>query len=503
MLNFKKNIIMRINIFSRILGAILLVFSISCESMLDLPPVDEFSPDNALQTEDGLEALLFSAYFEYNMGPPIRDEVLINEVTTDIGFVRVGAVEREMTPFLDFNWDESTGQFGNIFWAPRYRAIRNANALLDNIENSNVGEDFKKLVTAEARYIRAFEYVYMYKYFGLVPLRTTNDLTVQPKELSLPTEEQFRTFIEEELLEAAEDLLLPTEQTQFTRATKAHAYATLTKFFMNTKQWSKVLDATRLLEDLNYYELYPDYRALFFIENEPQNNPANNEMIVSWSLTNQQGYQNNYQNGAFPPGFRRANNIPEFTWTSAMANWATQFTMRDDFVDSFNPNDSRKKAIIENYYNASGELVNLRTTPDNSRSLKYFDKDQVGDFCGTDIPYIRYADILLCRAEALNELEGPTQESIDLINLVRDRAKVPLYTLADVGDRDNFRDLILEERGWEFFSEGKRREDLIRHGKFLEYAEERGLTTSEKQNFFPYPRAEVDANPALEQREGY
>ena len=186
-----------------------------------------------------------------------------------------------------------------------------------------------------------------------------------------------------------------------------------------------------------------------------------------------------------------------------MANWATQFTMRDDFVDSFNPNDSRKKAIIENYYNASGELVNLRTTPDNSRSLKYLDKDQVGDFCGTDIPYIRYADILLCRAEALNELEGPIQESIDLINLVRDRAKVPLYTFADVGDRDNFRDLILEERGWEFFSEGKRREDLIRHGKFLEYAEERGLTTSEKQNFFPYPRAEVDANPALEQREGY
>ena len=140
----------------------------------------------------------------------------------------------------------------------------------------------------------------MYKYFGLVPLRTTNDLTVQPKELSLPTEEQFRTFIEEELLEAAEDLLLPTEQTQFTRATKGHAYATLTKFFMNTKQWSKVLDATRLLEDLNYYELYPDYRALFFIENEPQNNPANKEMIVSWSLTNQQGYHNNYQNGLSP-----------------------------------------------------------------------------------------------------------------------------------------------------------------------------------------------------------
>ena len=116
--------------------------------MLDLPPVDEFSPDNALQTEDGLEALLFSAYFEYNMGPPIRDEVLINEVTTDIGFVRVGAVEREMTPFSTLT-GMSQRTIWEYFWAPRYRAIRNANALLDNIENSNVDEDFKKLVTAK------------------------------------------------------------------------------------------------------------------------------------------------------------------------------------------------------------------------------------------------------------------------------------------------------------------------------------------------------------------
>ncbi|MGQ8338247.1 RagB/SusD family nutrient uptake outer membrane protein [Sunxiuqinia sp. A32] len=491
--------------FKHIFGILLLLLAtISCEDKLDLSPVDEFAPENALQTKAGIEALLFSAYNGYSLGSPIRTEILINEVTTDVGRVRIGAVEREMKPFMDFNWTSSTNHIEGLFWGGRYSAIRDANTLLDNIENSDVEESFKKMVIAEARYIRAFEYAYMYKYFGPVPLRITTDLTVQPKELGLPTEEEFRTFVETELTEAAADLLDPTAQTQVSRATKGMAYAALTKFLMNTKQWSKVVSATQSLMSLNYYELFPSYRATFFIENEPQNNPANKEIIVTWSLTNEGGYNNDYQNGAFPPGFRRTDNVPEFEWTTSMANWPTQFSLRDEFVDSFDPNDDRKNAIVETYYNAGGNLVNLRTAnTDNSRALKFFDNNQTGNFSGADVPYIRYADILLCRAEALNEVNGPTQEAVDLVNMVRTRAGVATYTLADVGSKDSFRDMILMERGWELFGEGKRREDLIRHGKFLQYAENRGLTTSAKQVYFPYPLAEVDANPALDQREGY
>lgn len=490
--------------FKHLLGIILLMMTMaSCEESLNLTPVDEFAPENALQSKKGLEALLFSAYAEYTLGSGSRTDILISEVTTDVGMVRVGAVEREMVPYINFNWDASTNHIEGLFWAQRYRAIRNANTLLDNIEKSDVDESFKKLVVAEARYIRAFSYAYMYKYFGPVPLRTTNDLSVQSKELGLPTEEEFRTFVETELTAAASDLLAPSAQTQFPRATKGHAYAALAKFLMNTKQWSKVVDVTKTLMDLNYYALYPNYRAMFFVENEPQTNAANKEMIVSWSLKNENLYNNDYQNGAFPPGFIKSDNLPEFVWTTSMANWATQFSLRDGFVDSFSPGDTRKVAIIENYYNTAGKLVNLRTTTDNCRSLKYLDKNQTGNFSGADVPYIRYADILLCRAEALNEVNGPALESVNLVNLVRSRAGVPVYTLAEVGSKENFRDLILKERGWEFYSEGKRREDLIRHGKFLEYAQKRGLTVSAKQVYFPYPLAEVDANPALKQREGY
>lgn len=472
---------------------------VSCEAELDLPPVDEFAPDNLVQSREGLEALLFSAYngAHINSGDD-KNEILINEVTTDVAYVRIGAVEREMKPFLNFNWDASQPHFEVSFWAPSYRAIRDANTLLENIDAADVEQEFKDLVTAEARYLRASRYAYLHRYFGVVPLRTTSNLEEQPQELPLPTEEEFLSFVETELREAAEDLLHPSEQTQRGRADKGHAYAVLTKFLLNTKQWSKVMEVTDQLMGLGYYQLFPDYRGLFFVENE-----GNKEVIISNLYTNEAGFHNTFPVGAFPPGFESTASIPEFTWLPSMANWATQFSLRDGFTDSFAPEDDRAEAVVQEYQNRGGNLVNLRTTPDNSRSIKYWDNSQIAAFCGADIPFIRYSDILLSRAEAINELQGPTPEALDLVNQVRTRSIDDAYTLEEAGDTDTFRDIILEERGWEFYSEGKRREDLIRHGKFIEYAQERGLDAQPHHVYFPYPQAEINANPALVQRTGY
>jgi hypothetical protein len=471
----------------------------SCEEELNVQPVDEFSEGNALQSREGIEAVLFSSYgFDIVQPGAQKNEILINEVTTDIGFVRIGAVEREMKPFINFNWDASMDPFINQFWLPRYRAVRDANIVLENINRVDLDEDYKNRLIAEARYLRAAQYAVLYRYFGVVPLRTTTDLTVQPQALPLPTEEEFFTFVETELREAANDLLHPSEQVNKARATKGHAYAVLTKFLLQTKQWSKVVEVTDLLMDLNYYELFPEYRATFFVENE-----GNKEVIVPYSYRNERGFGSLFQNGSFPPRFLRAANVPEFTWTDAMGNWPTQFSIKDDFYDSFDPADDRRQAIIEEYENKNGVIVNLRTTPDNLRSLKYFDSNQTGNFSGSDLPYIRYADILLSRAEALNEINGPTDVSVGLVNDVRTRSIDDEYTLAEVGDKDSFRDIILQERGWEFYSEGKRREDLVRHGKLLEYAENRGLNPQPHQVSFPYPLVEVQANPALDQKDGY
>src|SRR5690606_12480916 len=117
---------------------------------------------------------------------------------------------------------------------------------------------------------------------------------------------------------------------------------------------------------------------------------------------------------------------------------------------------------------------------------------------GNDIVLMRYADILLARAEALNEISGPTQESIDLINEVRVIAGVPELQLVDFPDKESLRDHILAERGWEFHTEALRRQDLIRHGKFISGALARGKTAARPHHvLYPIPQREIDANPNL------
>ncbi|WP_233246600.1 RagB/SusD family nutrient uptake outer membrane protein [Prevotella illustrans] len=140
----------------------------------------------------------------------------------------------------------------------------------------------------------------------------------------------------------------------------------------------------------------------------------------------------------------------------------------------------------------------------NVRSFKYWpDPNAVGEHMGNDIVYVRYADILLCKAEALNELNGPNEESVSLVNMVRKRAKTTLISLSDYPTKERFRDFILAERGREFYTEGLRREDLIRHGKLISDARARGKDAKDYQTLYPIPLRQMEANDRLEQNPGY
>jgi hypothetical protein len=296
------------------------------------------------------------------------------------------------------------------------------------------------------------------------------------------------------------DLPNPGQEEAFARANKGAALGVLAKHYLNTKQWQKAADACQQLMGFNYYQLFPMYQNMFRVENE-----GNKEMILVQPCRNEVGFGNWYTAGSLPPNFKTSAQIPEFTWTTAMANFATQYRMRTAFTNTFDTtNDKRAILLLRRYINTSNANVNLLSTPDNVRSLKYWDNATVGNHSGNDVPVIRYADILLTRAEALNELNGPTQEALDLINLVRTRAGIGNLTLAVATSKNILRDMILRERGWEFYSEGLRREDLLRHNKFISLAVARGVATaSDKHKLFPIPQTEIDANPLCEQNPGY
>lgn len=474
----------------------------SCEDILDSPPYAELAPENVLTNEKGIEALLFSGYqFQFLHGSS-KDWVNIAECMTDIAVVTEGGEAGLVAPFANWIWDYTHPWLNNSIWLSRYRSIREANLVIANINNFEGDESVRARLLAEARYLRASNYAMLYNLFGPVVLR------LEPSETgdkARATDEEMRIFIEQELEASIENLPhpgdLPTEY-EYGRATKGSALGFLTKHYLNTKQWEKAADAAQRLMDLGYYGLFPDFHTLFMVENE-----GNREMVVAFPNTNlKAGYQNNWPNGAMSTDFKSAPNIPEFERIPGQIEpWPTNFKLRDWVVDSFEPHDERASLIVTEYVNINGETVNYRDMrPDNARSLKFFDQNAAGAWHGNDFPFIRYADILLSRAEALNELNGPSIEALDLINAVRNRAGLDDLELEDAPDRAALRAIILNERMWEFISEGKRREDLLRHDLLVENALDRGISTAAAfRRYFPIPQSEADNNKLIVQEDDY
>jgi hypothetical protein len=124
--------------------------------------------------------------------------------------------------------------------------------------------------------------------------------------------------------------------------------------------------------------------------------------------------------------------------------------------------------------------------------------------------FLRYADILLLRAEILNELNnGPTQEAIDLVNEVRNRAKINPIVLANYPDKETFLTALIKERKHELIFEGHLFFDLKRMGKatqLLWNMDNNGNKTTNFQEFqllFPIPERDLSVNPNLIQNTGY
>jgi hypothetical protein len=137
-------------------------------------------------------------------------------------------------------------------------------------------------------------------------------------------------------------------------------------------------------------------------------------------------------------------------------------------------------------------------------------------YSGGIIYYLRLADILLCKAECLNEL-GQTTEAVTLVNsTVRTRAfggTLPADKAWSTGvSKDDFRAMILDERMRELGFEGWRRMDLIRTGKFVQYIQDRNPwakasgTISAFHTRYPIPEAEIKQNELIneeDQNPGY
>jgi len=496
------NHILIIRRLRHLIGMLVLVFSTAgCEKYLEEPVYSEMDPESLLATEAGVNSLLNSTFGElFLSGWDGKSRINLENWCTDIEWETDGGENLIATQMINFTWDASLASnwLNNILWLRPYRAIRNANLLLENIDRGTYDAARKATYLAEARFMRALAYVKMYSWFGPVPLRTSSD---DPLELGRATDDAMKAFIESELQSVVAELPLPGDEANYGRPNRGAALATLCKFYLNTKQWEKAVDAANSIIALDTYRLYPEYGQLFRVENE-----RNSEFILVFPQS-PQGGGNNYINGALPPGFQRS---PEMglEFRSGWQNWAAQYRLYDRFYNSFTSADKRKNLIMTSYINGAGQTVSL-LNDNNTRAIKFWpDPNAIVNEHGNDLPEIRYADILLAKAEALAELNWPNQEAVDLVNQIRERAGLvgdDAVLLTDFPGLQAFRDHLLNERAWEFYGEaGIRREDLIRFGKFVSSAHERGKTNArETHTRFPIPQDAIDADPSLEQNEGY
>lgn len=465
---------------------ILSLLSTKCVNDLEEVPSAQYSPDNFLNSEKGLNTLLVSAYgqSQFQAFPGIIVNYL-EEGPSDIFLQSGGGQNRNAQPLLDFTWNTEHPWIETV-WQRSYRVIRDVNVFLDNMEEVEFTETDKDTRLGEAKFLHAFSYYWLYGWFGPVPIVRSQNDGLFPERA---TDEEMRSFIENELIEAAD--LLPSTQADYGRITKGAALAALTKFYLNTRQWQKCANTAEQVMDLDIYSLNPDYTTMFNVQNE-----RNAENIYVHPTIRDVGHENHWMGIAFPP---------DYPIESNQQNFAAQSRYFDSFVNSFDEDDERRGLFLTEYTNSQGEHVQLLGN-DNSRSFKYYDENSNAYAQGNDFVIIRYADILLARAEALNELNGPNQESIDLINEIRNRAGLTgsdEISLGDFASKQELKNHILEERAWEFYSEAKRRTDLIRHGQFIEQAVNRGKNAETYHKLYPIPQSEIEANPNLEQNPEY
>lgn len=272
------------------------------------------------------------------------------------------------------------------------------------------------------------------------------------------------------------------------------------KLQLHQKDWQGVVETTQEIMGLGY-TLMPTYTSIFDHSNEGH---ANTEAIfvVPKLVTN--GLGTSWFAAVLPqtPKYKSPTGINYSIWGGLKTPWS--------FYDTFEEGvDTRLTRMIRYYEDVDGNQVDFRLVQNNkavgAAPKKYSDDpNHEGHQQGNDIIILRYADVLLARAEALNEISALSGEAQDLVMQIRNRAEAGAIPTEDLADQSAFRDFILAERGRELWCEGHRRQDLIRHGKFISTAEAEGYNPSgDHLVLYPIPQRVRDENPNIGQNPGY
>ncbi len=387
-----------------------------------------------------------------------------------------------------------------LYWQDLYKTIFAANIVIDRLPSIEMDELKKNHLIAEAKYIRAMMYFEGVRLFGEVPLILNETKTFEKATVARTDVASIYNAIIEDLM-FGETNLSSSFRVGKGRPTPLVCTALLSKVYLEMGEYELSKQKAEAIINSGKFFLWEDYADIFKLANA---NSGEIIYAVNYSGTQSQGFKpNQYHVRLLPPGLNKDGEGPENAW-----GWEVP---TDDLYNSFNPLDRRKSVtFITSFTYSDGTTVNF-----NPHISKFWDQEEEpnGNNTDADVIYLRYADILLIYAEALNEINnGPNSEAYEAINKVRARARfngtISLPILSDLSglNYQQFKDAILEERRLEFVMEGQRYHDLVRMNKLEEKvngSNKENATPASFHKLLPIPQRERSLNPKLTQNEGY
>ncbi len=508
--------------YSIIIFAIALISLAGCKKDLTIENPNQLTSGTYWSSADRAVRGVNAVYSTVHRGAISRWMLFYYIIRSDEG--------RSMSPATDIvnNMDQfvvTDYNYGNAYdvWRDLYVGIFRANQVIANVPPIDMDATLKQRIIGEASFLRAMFYFQLASLWGNVPLML-NPSTPADRPATSTREEVYAQIVTDLNVAIAGLPETYTESADIGRATKGAAYAMLAKTYLQQRKYSEALPALQWLvtgPGSTIYNLMPNYRDNFLISSE-----NNMESVFEWQF--QLNPADNHDDDTDP----RADNLnygsslaqffapPGIGWSDGEAQrWPVY-----EFLKENTTGDERDPRLPATYIFDStniggpdativyGQTFTQRYGADNKRIwFRKFLNDDWKNVEGYTSPnnwrYIRYADVLLMYAEAINATSGPA-DAYQYVDRVRTRAGLPTLTAAMPGlNQAAFLEQLKHERITELTGEGHRWNDLARWGDLTPALASRDAGfanfTVGKDELLPIPQAEIDFNPNLSQNPGW
>ena len=476
----------------------LLGFSFSsCSDFLEQNPQTDLSENDFYKTADDILSAVNGVYSSLQEGDIYGNWYVFGEIPSDNPRNQLSGSVTTQNEFDQFYIDTQNSMIAN-FWKAAYKVINRTNTVLGRIDGIEINTELANRYKLECKFIRALMYFNLVRVYGDVPL-VLKEISISESYdiLREPKENVYNQIIAD--LKEAQDLPVSYSTAEDGRATQGAAKALLANVYMTLHKYAEA--ETILAEIINSgrYSLLENTPGSLNIDGyknvfSPVNHNSKEGIFEIQFLKGGYGEGSNYANNFAPEnsgtnvvavGGTGGNNIPEMD----IYNAYEEGDLRRDFSMSLGYYDNRK----------NNEWVESRYV------CKFMDVPYQNNDASNNYPVIRYADVILMYAEALNQ-NGKTAEACKYLNMTRRRgfgyqttetSPVDLQTT----DKAQFALMVEQERRVELAFENHRWFDLIRTGRAVEVMRSKGFSLNETNLICPIPQKQIDVNPKLTQND--